>query len=41
MEETSNLFHFPRNQLTATEHRAARFQAFETWAEIAGTRLAA
>jgi putative transposase len=37
----ANLFHFPRNQLTATEHRAARSQAVETWAEIAGARLAA
>ena len=37
----ANLFHFPRNRLTATEHRAARSQAFETWAESAGARLAA
>ena len=37
----ANLFHFPRNRITATEHRAARSQAFETWAEIAGARLAA
>src|SRR3954451_10766895 len=31
----ANLFHFPRNRITATEHRAACSQAFETWAEIA------
>ncbi|EWY35796.1 transposase [Skermanella stibiiresistens SB22] len=37
----ANLFHFPRNQLTATEHRAARSQAFTTLPEIAGARLAA
>jgi putative transposase len=37
----ANLFHVPRNRITATEHRAARSQAFETWAEIAGARLAA
>ena len=35
----ANLFHFPRNQLTAADYRAAR--AFEDWAEIAGARLAA
>ncbi|EWY36279.1 transposase [Skermanella stibiiresistens SB22] len=37
----NNLFHFPRNQLTAADYRAARTQAFEKWAEIAGARLAA
>jgi putative transposase len=37
----ANLFHFPRNQLTAADYRAARSQAFEDWAEIAGARLAA
>jgi putative transposase len=37
----ANLFHFPRNQLTATDYRAARSHAFEAWAEIAGARLAA
>src|SRR6186713_168461 len=30
----ANLFHFPRNQLTAADYRAARAQAFEDWAEI-------
>jgi putative transposase len=37
----ANLFHFPRNQLTAADYRAARTQAFEDWAEITGARLAA
>jgi putative transposase len=37
----TNLFHFPRNRLSATAYRAARAQAFATWAEVAGARLAA
>src|SRR3954467_6104271 len=37
----ANLFHFPRNHLTAADDRAARAQAFEDWSEIAGARLAA
>jgi putative transposase len=37
----ANLFHLPRNHLTAAEYRAARSQAFVTWAEIAGAQLAA
>jgi putative transposase len=37
----ANLFHCPRNQLTVADYRAARAQAFEDWAEIAGARLAA
>ena len=37
----ANLFHFPRNQLTAADYRTARAQAFEDWAEISGARLAA
>src|SRR4051795_10698484 len=37
----ANLFHFPRNQLTAADYRTARSQTFEDWAEIAGARLAA
>jgi putative transposase len=37
----ANLFHFPRNQLTAADYRTARAQAFEDWAEISGVRLAA
>jgi len=34
----ANLFHLSRNQLTAADYLA---QAFEAWAEVAGTRLAA
>jgi putative transposase len=37
----ANLFHFPRNQLTAADYRAARAQAFKDWTEITGARLAA
>jgi putative transposase len=36
-----NLFHLRRVHPTASEFRAARAQASETWAEIAGVRLAA
>ena len=37
----ANLFHFPRNHLSAAEYRGARAQAFATWAEVAGALLAA
>ena len=37
----ANLFHVPRNRLSASAYRAARAQAFATWAEIVGARLAA
>ena len=37
----ANLFHFPRNQLSANVCRATRAQAFSTWAEVAATPLAA
>src|ERR671910_982238 len=37
----ANLFHFPRNQFTAADYRAARAQAFKDWTEITGARLAA
>jgi putative transposase len=30
-----------RDHVTANQYRAARAQSFETWAEIAGARLAA
>lgn len=32
----ANLFHFHRNRLSASEYRAARTQAFATWAELVG-----
>jgi putative transposase len=37
----ANLFHLRRDHVTASQYRAARSQAFEAWAEIAGARLAA
>ena len=40
-DQVANLFHFPRNQLSATVYRASRTQAFSTWAEIAAAPLAA
>jgi putative transposase len=39
--QISNLFHLRRDHITAAEHRAARAQAFEVWAEISGIELAA
>ena len=32
----SNLFHLRRGHLPATQYRAARTQAFQTWAEVTG-----
>jgi putative transposase len=40
-DQVANLFHSPRNQLSADEHRATRAQAFSNWAEIAAAPLAA
>src|SRR5258708_36521802 len=40
-DQVANLFHFPRNQLSANVYRATRTQAFSTWAEIAAAPLAA
>ena len=37
----ANLFHVPRYRLSASTYRAARAQAFTTWAEVTGARLAA
>ena len=34
-------FTFPRSCLSAAVYRAARAQAFATWAEVAGARLPA
>lgn len=34
----SNLFHLCRDHVTATEYRAARTQAFATWADVTGTK---
>ena len=40
-DQVANLFHFPRNKLSANQHRATRAQAFSTWTEIAAAQLAA
>jgi putative transposase len=37
----ANLFHFPRNTLSAIDYRAARAKAFAAWAEIAAAPIAA
>jgi putative transposase len=40
-DRVANLFHFPRNKLSAIDYRAARAQAFSAWTEVAAARLAA
>jgi putative transposase len=40
-DQVANLFHFPRNKLSAIDYRAARAQAFSAWTEIVAARLAA
>jgi putative transposase len=37
----NNLFHLRRDHVPAAQHRAARAQAFATWAEITGAKAAA
>jgi putative transposase len=37
----ANLFHLRRDHRSASDDRAARAQAFATWAEVAGAPLAA
>jgi putative transposase len=37
----NNLFHLRRDHVTAVQYRAARAQAFATWAEITGAKAAA
>ena len=32
----NNLFHLRRHQVPATQYRATRTQAFQTWAEVTG-----
>jgi putative transposase len=39
-DQIADLFHFPRNNPSATDHRFARAKAFSVWAEIAAARLA-
>ena len=33
-DQVNNLFHLHRDHVSAAEHRAARAQALEVWAEI-------
>ncbi len=40
-DSIANLFHLRRGHQPIADYRAARAQAFETWAEVAGARLAA
>ncbi len=35
-DQINNLFHLRRDQLPAPQYRAARAQAFQTWAEVTG-----
>ena len=35
-DQINNLFHLRRDHITAVQYRAARTQAFQTWAEITG-----
>ncbi len=37
----NNLFHFRRHRVPAAQHRAARTEAFQVWAEITGVTAAA
>jgi putative transposase len=37
----NNLFHLRRDHVTAVQYRAARAQAFATWAEVTGAKAAA
>ena len=40
-DQISNLFHLRRDHVPAAQYRAARAQAFHTWAEISGVSTAA
>ena len=35
-DQINNPFHLHRDYVTAREYRAARIQAFQTWAEVTG-----
>ena len=35
-DQINNLFHLRRDHLPASHYRAARTQAFRTWAEVTG-----
>jgi putative transposase len=40
-DQVNNLFHLRRDHVTASQYRAARARAFETWADISGAAAAA
>ena len=40
-DQISNLFHLRRDHVSASQYRAARARAFETWAEVSGVSTAA
>src|ERR1041384_8328622 len=40
-DQINNLFHLRRDHVSASEYRAARARAFETWADISGLAAAA
>ena len=35
-DQINNLFHLRRDHVPASEYRAARTRAFQTWAEVTG-----
>ena len=39
--QVSNLFHLRRDHIPAAQYRAARTQAFQTWAEVTGVAVQA
>ncbi len=40
-DQINNLFHLRRDHVTVSEYRAARTQAFQTWAEVTGVAASA
>ena len=40
-DQINNLFHLPRDHVTAVQYRTARAQAFAVWAEVTSAELAA
>ena len=40
-DQLNNLFHLRRDHIPADQYRAARAQAFQTWAEVTGVAAAA
>ena len=40
-DQIANLFHLRRDHVSASQYRAARTRAFETWAEVSGVSAAA